>query len=384
MPVFVSYRRVDSEAMLIVYSWLRERFGTDGVFWDAEDIPASARWSETIRRGVAEADALVVVIGPGWADLRDASGERRLDDQADWVRQEIAMALARELPVIPVLAPGATVPAASQLPDDIAELVSRQAISMETLRARRQLLDLLESRVPVAPSERTEDTRLDRLRWLLERQVQRLQLRAVELVQEDKPDRAREELKEGSELLLELVALTPMSLRFSAQLGYLYGSIADAMDQAGDDDGAERYVGLAQATFSDVAAQAEEQMARGGDDVDPAGVTEATDIAASALNGLAGVLRRRGRLAEAIDAYGQVVAMLPDYTFAWHDLVAALLDVTEPDEADVGMMVPALERLLELGPGTTGLSQHDLADIEARVRAWLIGAGTQPPAGWEC
>jgi hypothetical protein len=76
--------------------------------------------------------------------------------------------------------------------------------------------------------------------------------------------------------------------------------------------------------------------------------------------------------------------MLPDYTFAWHDLVAALLDVTEPDEADVGMMVPALERLLELGPGTTGLSQHDLADIEARVRAWLIGAGTQPPAGWEC
>jgi hypothetical protein len=48
------------------------------------------------------------------------------------------------------------------------------------------------------------------------------------------------------------------------------------------------------------------------------------------------------------------------------------------------MMVPALERLLELGPGTTGLSQHDLADIEARVRAWLIDAGTQPPAGWEC
>jgi tetratricopeptide (TPR) repeat protein len=328
---------------------------------------------------VAEADALVAVIGPGWADLRDAAGARRLDDEADWVRQETAAALALELPVIPVLAPGATTPLASELPDDIAELVARQAVSMDTLRSRRQLLDLLESHVPVVPSERTEDTRL---RWLLERQVERLQLRAVELVEEDKPDRAREELEEGSQLLLELVALTPMSLRFSAQLGYLYASIADAMDQAGNDDGAERYVGLAQATFADVVAQATEEQERGVDaDGSVVDGAEATELAASALNGLAGILRRRGRLAEAIDAYLQVVAMLPEYTFAWHDLVAALLDLTEPDDAEVDLIHAALDRLLELGPGSPGISEQHLADIEDRVQTWVADAGTGLTSG---
>jgi hypothetical protein len=64
VSVFVSYRRVDTEATLVVYSWLHQRFGADAVFWDAEDIPASATWSDTIRDSVRDAKALVVMVGP--------------------------------------------------------------------------------------------------------------------------------------------------------------------------------------------------------------------------------------------------------------------------------------------------------------------------------
>jgi hypothetical protein len=62
---------------------------------------------------IASARAMLVVIGPQWL----ASG--RLDDPGDWVRREIAAALAAErVMVAPVLHDGAAEPRREQLPDD--------------------------------------------------------------------------------------------------------------------------------------------------------------------------------------------------------------------------------------------------------------------------
>jgi hypothetical protein len=53
---------------------------------------------------------------------------RRLDDPKDYVRIEIAQALQRGIPVIPILLDSATIPKADQLPEDLKELASRNGM----------------------------------------------------------------------------------------------------------------------------------------------------------------------------------------------------------------------------------------------------------------
>jgi len=54
---------------------------------------------------------LLTLIGPDWLDARDpVTGTRRLDDPADFVCIEIAAALKRGVPVVPVLLDGTPPP----------------------------------------------------------------------------------------------------------------------------------------------------------------------------------------------------------------------------------------------------------------------------------
>ena len=70
------------------------------------------------------------VIGPQWMAVQAEDGQRRLDDPNDWVVAETAAALERQVPVIPVLVDGATMPARSELPPALASLASRQAMTI--------------------------------------------------------------------------------------------------------------------------------------------------------------------------------------------------------------------------------------------------------------
>src|SRR5262245_62901008 len=79
---------------------------------------------------VAKCSVLLAVIGPNWLDARDENGNRRLDEPNDFVRIEIAAALQRDIPVIPILLDGARVPKADQLPKDLEELALRNALDV--------------------------------------------------------------------------------------------------------------------------------------------------------------------------------------------------------------------------------------------------------------
>jgi hypothetical protein len=57
-------------------------------------------------------------------DARGEHGNRRLDNPNDFVRIEIAAALQRNIPVIPIL------PKATQLPEDLQELVLCNAMEI--------------------------------------------------------------------------------------------------------------------------------------------------------------------------------------------------------------------------------------------------------------
>src|SRR5262249_42941454 len=105
---------------------LQGRLGSDRVFLDCRSIPAGADFAEELLGRLRACSVLVVVIGPRWLTLTDAAGQRRIDDPADWIRREITEALSAGLRVIPVLTGGAVLPAAEDLPADIAGLSRRQ------------------------------------------------------------------------------------------------------------------------------------------------------------------------------------------------------------------------------------------------------------------
>jgi len=113
-----------------------------------------------IERAIEQAVAALVLIGPRWLDAGDAAGARRLDDPDDVVRLEITSALARSIPVIPVLLGGAAMPRSTELPEPLRPLSRRNAVELTDSRwdhDRDSLFSALEEqtplrRVPDAPS----------------------------------------------------------------------------------------------------------------------------------------------------------------------------------------------------------------------------------------
>jgi len=128
MPgLFISYRRSDSEAYAgRLYDRLVAELGRDQVFKDVDSIPLGADFRAHLNVILAQCRAVLVMVGPHWIDARDERGACRLESGEDFVRIEIETALARGIPVIPVLVAGATMPAEAQLPASLAAFAYRQ------------------------------------------------------------------------------------------------------------------------------------------------------------------------------------------------------------------------------------------------------------------
>ena len=133
--IFISYRRSDSAGEsgrlsddLIV------RFGTSHIFMDVDAIQPGIDFRKAIRENVGKCRVLLAVMGPDWLEARGKDGSRRLDSENDYVRLEIATALGREVPVVPVLVRGARIPKADQLPEDLRELAYRNSVELTHAR----------------------------------------------------------------------------------------------------------------------------------------------------------------------------------------------------------------------------------------------------------
>jgi len=157
--IFVSYRRDDasSEAGRIT-DWLDRHFGEDEVFMDINALEPGVDFVQMIEQTVEMIDALIAVIGPGWADAVDEHGDRRLDDPADWVRLEIANALRRGIRVIPVLVKDAKMPPAAKLPEDLLPLRRRNALPIPERQWRAGIEELIEALDGVVATPMRETT----------------------------------------------------------------------------------------------------------------------------------------------------------------------------------------------------------------------------------
>jgi hypothetical protein len=130
--IFLSYRRDDAAGYAgRLEDALEHRLGRGTAFRDLDDIAPGADFVREIRAQLAQARAVVVLIGPRWAgEGAGADGGRRIDDPADFVHVEVKEALASGVPVVPVLLPGATMPAVGSLPAPLAALARRNAMTL--------------------------------------------------------------------------------------------------------------------------------------------------------------------------------------------------------------------------------------------------------------
>jgi hypothetical protein len=121
---------------------------------DVAGIRPGVDFVQAIEQNVADCGVLLAIIGPTWATITSASGQRRLDDPNDFVVLEIASALKREVPVIPVLVHGAKMPSQDQLPESLKSFSHRNSVELSHARWPsdvRLLIEALNSYV--APSK---------------------------------------------------------------------------------------------------------------------------------------------------------------------------------------------------------------------------------------
>jgi Tol biopolymer transport system component len=129
--IFISYRRSDNpDATGRIYDRLVAEFGKARVFKDVDSIPLGMDFRGHLNQIVGGCAAVLAIIGPSWADTRNSTGQRRLEDSDDFVRIELEAALARGIPVVPVLVGNATLPGVTQLPPTLSELAYRQSIQV--------------------------------------------------------------------------------------------------------------------------------------------------------------------------------------------------------------------------------------------------------------
>ncbi len=153
--VFISYRRADAQGWAgRLGADLGQAFGDVARFFDLASIAPGADFVLAIEKAMADAAAVLVLIGPRWLDLRNEQGARRLDAPDDVVAHEIRQALTLAVPVIPVLLGGATMPDAAALPEPLRALARRNAIELSDTRWPHDLERLLAALEAATPLRR--------------------------------------------------------------------------------------------------------------------------------------------------------------------------------------------------------------------------------------
>jgi beta-lactam-binding protein with PASTA domain len=161
--IFISYRRNDTEGEAgRLFDDLIEEFGEDSVFMDVTTIEAGRDFRKVIDESVATCGVLLAIIGKNWLDATGENGKRRLDDPLDFVRLETVSALRRDIPVIPVIVRGATMPHADQLPEDLRDLAYRNSVELTHVRWSSDLQLLIAALRRQLKSQKTEAAAAER------------------------------------------------------------------------------------------------------------------------------------------------------------------------------------------------------------------------------
>jgi hypothetical protein len=134
VKVVISYRRDDSQAIAgRIREHIERRYGPRFVYIDVRNIPIGVAHKQHFRNALRRADLMMVIIGRRWLGVKD-DGQRRIDEEDDFVRSEVEAALDLTVPIIPVLVDGGLMPEVKQLPESLAELPALNAAVVDSGR----------------------------------------------------------------------------------------------------------------------------------------------------------------------------------------------------------------------------------------------------------
>jgi TIR domain-containing protein len=144
MPtIMLSYRRDDSKWIAgRIFDRLEDHYGRGNVFMDIDAIPVGLDFREHLKQSLQRCDILLAIVGPKWLGT-DEHGHHAIADETDWVRIEIETALAKKIPVIPILIDRLRMPKATELPEGLRNFAFRQAAEVDSGVDFRTHLDRL-------------------------------------------------------------------------------------------------------------------------------------------------------------------------------------------------------------------------------------------------
>ena len=129
--IFLNYRR-QTEAGVAgrIYDSLSRLLPQASLFMDVDRLSPGEDFEKALEKSLDTCKVFLAIIGPQWATMTDAAGHRRIEVPDDFVRREVATALAKGTRVIPVLVGNAVMPDAGSLPADLKQLAKRHAIEI--------------------------------------------------------------------------------------------------------------------------------------------------------------------------------------------------------------------------------------------------------------
>jgi hypothetical protein len=143
VKVFISYRREDTKNLArLIADRINAVDAVGEVFLDVNTIQAGQKFEQETDHAVFQSDVVIVLIGENWrGPCADTSA--RIFADADFVRGEVRQALGSTAKVLPVLVDGATMPKASELPQDLAQLPEIDAVHLDHVSFERDIDQLI-------------------------------------------------------------------------------------------------------------------------------------------------------------------------------------------------------------------------------------------------
>lgn len=126
--IFLSYRRSDQDITTLIYKWLIQHgIPKEDVYFDQNpDVNQYGHeFPTSITDAVAEAKLMIVVIGPTWTTAKlPGRFKTRIQEDDDWVRKEIALAIKTNTKLLPVVIDKRPIPTTEELPPELHPLCS--------------------------------------------------------------------------------------------------------------------------------------------------------------------------------------------------------------------------------------------------------------------
>jgi hypothetical protein len=133
--IFINYRREDAPGVAgRLFDRLAANYSRRQMFMDVDAMKPGLNFVKQIDEHISKCDVVLAIIGPGWLNAVDDKGQRKIDKPRDYVRVELAAALKREIPVIPLLVNGTAMPSEDELPEELKSLPHRHSLELRHSR----------------------------------------------------------------------------------------------------------------------------------------------------------------------------------------------------------------------------------------------------------